>query len=179
MGSSISSEVDDPIPEGPPGPDRSRAYYWTKPNRRGLSQLSTLLPESCGSSCASSEHWLVAFEYEDEVIVCDAVKVDGELTGRYRSKEKDEFHKDNSNKKYLGEYNIPKEIVKDAVKNMMKYGSYDPLSNNCQKWLKDLLKSVEVDISRLSPDAKTSFFSVMASAFAVGATFGAFMLSTS
>ncbi|XP_077527927.1 uncharacterized protein LOC144139466 [Haemaphysalis longicornis] len=121
---------------------------------------------------------MVMFEYEDEVLVCDAVELAGELTGRCESKGKDEFRKGYPKKKYLGEYNFPKEFVKETVKNMMKYGPYDPLSNNCQKWLKDLLMSMEVDISRLSPDAQTSLLSVLATAFAAGAGYGASKLSS-
>ncbi|XP_077527871.1 uncharacterized protein LOC144139380 isoform X2 [Haemaphysalis longicornis] len=116
--------------QGPSGPDRCCAYYWTRPVQGGSLASSKLLGKSCSSSSASAHHWVVMFEYEDEVLVCDAVELAGELTGRCESKGKDEFRKGYPKKKYLGEYNFPKEFVKETVKNMMKYGPYDPLSNN-------------------------------------------------
>ncbi|XP_077527926.1 uncharacterized protein LOC144139465 [Haemaphysalis longicornis] len=69
---------------------RCRVYIWTKPTIKYACFASNRGMKKTSSPCV--EHWMAAFEYEDEVLVCDAVEYNGELTGRCRSKMKTEFH---------------------------------------------------------------------------------------
>lgn len=125
-------------------PHRCDVYFWTKTTKRGSSAPSKFWTLSTASGSVCFDHWMVAFEYQDEVLVCDAVNDEGELTGRCRLKGKEEFHRTYARKIHLGHYNVSKEFVKKTVNSMEKNGRYDILSNNCQNWLRKLLNRMSV-----------------------------------
>lgn len=129
---------------GPSHPDRCWAYFSTKPTGRSSWDSCKRRIKSYGRSSPCFDHWLVAFEYEDQLLVCDAVNIRGELTGRCREKGKKEFHKKNPLKIPLGEFDIPKVFLRESVKRMEKNGRYDLLVNNCQTWIKKLLNRTGV-----------------------------------
>lgn len=123
-------------------PCRCTVYIWTKPLIKYPCFASKPCTKKTRSPCV--EHWMVAFEYEDEVLVCDAVEDNGELTGRCKCKAKNEFHHKYPEKTTLGYYEISKEFVKNTVEAIKNDGPYDVVCNNCQKWLKKLLYRLTV-----------------------------------
>lgn len=88
---------------------------------------------------------MIAFVYDDEVLLCDGDNVNGNLEGKCERLKIEEFKKMCFNNKIdNGEFEIPKRRVEQEVDNMKTWGSYDPLLNNCQDWFKELLKKLQV-----------------------------------
>lgn len=87
---------------------------------------------------------MAAFQYEDEVLVCDANDVEGNLQGKCQQMKIDNFEKECPvDKKFLGKFKIPKQEVKGKVDQLRNCGPYYFITNNCQKWLRALLKKNE------------------------------------
>lgn len=99
---------------------------------------------------------MAAFKYDDAVLVCDANDENGTLKGNCQQMSIDNFEKEYAgDKKYLGRFEISKQEVKDNVEELKNYGPYDFLTNNCQKWLRVLLKKTTVPDSPGLIEAKT------------------------
>ncbi|XP_077527928.1 uncharacterized protein LOC144139467 [Haemaphysalis longicornis] len=120
-----------------PHTDRCNVYFWTKSSKKRWSTPSASIYGCC-------HHSMIAFEYEEEVLVCDAVNQAGQLTGRCRSMGIKEFHKKYPKKRRIVQRNLSIELVKETVRRMEKSGPYDHLWNNCQKWLKEMLKHLNM-----------------------------------
>lgn len=136
---------------------------------KGLHKAPQVSPRS---RLTCFRHWLVAFDYEEEVIVCEALNTNGVLEGQWHSQNREEFHKQFPKKKYLGQFHISKDAVKGIVQKMIDCGRYNLFSNNCQKWLKEVLKSLEVDTSNLGPDATTGAWGIAGALFVGTAVVG-------
>lgn len=99
---------------------------------------------------------MIAFVYDDEVLLCDGDNVNGNLEGKCERLKIEEFKKRCFNNKIdNGEFEIPKRRVEQEVDNMKTWGSYDPLLNNCQDWFKELLKKLQVRDTAEEPPLHT------------------------
>ncbi|XP_077550553.1 uncharacterized protein LOC144163621 [Haemaphysalis longicornis] len=179
MGSSMSTDRGMPVPQGAPSGEACRVYYWTRPVEGGSSCTSQSSAQSSGSGCAFSNHWMVAFDYWDEVLLCDATQVDGALIGKCVSITTEEFHCRYPKKKLILQCDIPKQFVRERVEAFRNCGRYDLLSNNCQKWIKSVMESMRLDTSRLDCDAETIAFYTVFTMFTVGTVFGLYRLHPS
>ncbi|XP_077551270.1 uncharacterized protein LOC144164915 [Haemaphysalis longicornis] len=103
---------------------------------------------SSGSGCGDPwhHHWSVAFEYgPDRVLICEAAKdASGRLQGRWMWINKCYFKETNPNKKKLGSYNIHKDSIENAVRNISNSGHYHLTKNNCQNWVLQLLELLRI-----------------------------------
>lgn len=69
-------------------------YSWTTPLDSSQSSASASLNQASGSGgWACFEHWMAAFVYCDEVLVCDATDVNGILKGKLERVKIEEFKK--------------------------------------------------------------------------------------
>lgn len=119
---------------------------------------------------------MAAFDYCDEVLLCDATDVDGALIGRCESLKNEEFHFRYPKKKLILQCDIPKQFVRERVAALRNCGRYDALSNNCQKWIKNVMESLGLDTSRLDCDAETIAFYTAFTMFTVGTGFWLYSL---
>ncbi|KAH7985687.1 hypothetical protein HPB52_025468 [Rhipicephalus sanguineus] len=68
---------------------------------------------------------------------------------------------------HLGKYTIPKALAKKVVNDMRNSGKYHVTNNNCQKWAKELLCRLGVQVPQDMPDAQTVYEDAKPSAVAV------------
>lgn len=126
--------------------ERCRVYTGTRPLASSESSSSASSKQRGGSGGLEwLDHWMIAFVYDDEVLLCDGNKVQGNLEGKCERLTIEEFNKRCfNNKKYHGKFKIPKRRVEQEVDNMKNRGSYNALLNNCQDWLNGLLTKLKV-----------------------------------
>lgn len=118
---------------------------------------------------------MIAFVYDDEVLLCDGTKVQGNLEGKCERLTIEEFNKRCfNNKQYHGKFEIPKRRVEQEVDNMKKRGSYDPLLNNCQNWFIELLTKLKVRNTAPYETARTAVLGGILRAGLTVAEFGPF-----
>uniref|UniRef100_A0A131Z0J5 LRAT domain-containing protein n=1 Tax=Rhipicephalus appendiculatus TaxID=34631 RepID=A0A131Z0J5_RHIAP len=120
-----------------------------------LSSFASVSQRVCGNSW--EKHWLVVFDYgEDAVLVCDAdMDHSGALTGRkYWKVRTAVFNGSFSYKKRLGKHTIPKARIEEVMREMCDSGQYHLTNNNCQKWAKELLHRLGVEVPLDEPDAQ-------------------------
>lgn len=96
------------------------------------------------SGDAWDKHWFLVFDYgNDQVLICDAEEVEGELTGRRYWMKKAIFGKTYPNKRYLGRHNVSERLLEKYLK-ICASGRYHLISNNCQTWALDLLRELGI-----------------------------------
>lgn len=159
MGSSSSTESRKPINEGCAG-QWCHVYCWTTPLEFWGTSGSGSLNHVGGSwGLPLLQHWKAGFTYDDEVLVCDADDVEGRLKGKCERMKLDEFNKMClANKKCLGKFQIPKQRVEENVAELNNHSRYDFVTNNCQKWLRALLKKMKVPDSDVYIDGEEGLF---------------------
>lgn len=133
-----------------------------------LSYFASASRSACGDSWA--KHWLVIFDYgEDVVLVCDAdMDHAGDLTGRKCWKKRTVLKETYSYKKYLGKRRVPKTHIEEAMKGMCDSGRYHVTYNNCQKWAKELLRRLGIQVPSGERDAQAVLQEVVQPAATVG-----------
>lgn len=140
--------IAEPSPSQPGGQRREwcRVYTGTRALDLLESSGSTSSNQTGGSGGAAFiGHWMAAFVYDDEVLLCDGNNVNRTLEGTCKRLKIEEFKKLRfENKIDHGERKIPKQRVEQEVDNMRNCGSYSIRQNNCQDWLKELLKKLRV-----------------------------------
>lgn len=136
MGSSVSTEVKGTLSEDP---DSSIVYFCTKATPGG-----SCSSQSSAEISACVDHWVLAFEYADVVLVCDAVADKGVLTGRCRYFDKTSFDNHYPSKMRTFQGNRSKTLVESTVNSMKKWGQYDVVFNNCQNWVQKLMFTLQV-----------------------------------
>ncbi|KAL1479402.1 hypothetical protein MTO96_051870 [Rhipicephalus appendiculatus] len=142
--------------------DLCEVYLCSTPLQQGNSingavNALSLLTSSSRSASGNSwaKHWLLVFDYgEDEVLICDADNYGGDLTGRTCWKKRAVL-KTYENKKYLAKRNIPKERIDQLLRKMCDCGQYHYTENNCQKWVQDLLRELDIEMPADEVDART------------------------
>ncbi|KAL1475601.1 hypothetical protein MTO96_037176 [Rhipicephalus appendiculatus] len=142
--------------------DWCEVYLCSRPLQQGNSingavNAFSLLTSSSQSASGSSwaMHWLLVFDYgEDEVLICDADNHDGDLTGRTYWKKRVALE-NYENKRYLAKRNIPKERIDQLLRKMCDSGQYHYTKNNCQKWARDLLHELDIEMPADEVDART------------------------
>uniref|UniRef100_A0A131YAE1 Uncharacterized protein n=1 Tax=Rhipicephalus appendiculatus TaxID=34631 RepID=A0A131YAE1_RHIAP len=142
--------------------DWCEVYLCSRPLQQGNSingavNAFSLLTSSSQSASGSSwaMHWLLVFDYgEDEVLICDADNHDGDLTGRTYWKKRAALE-NYENKRYLAKRNIPKERIDQLLRKMCDSGQYHYTKNNCQKWARDLLHELDIEMPADEVDART------------------------
>ncbi|KAL1477641.1 hypothetical protein MTO96_017105 [Rhipicephalus appendiculatus] len=79
----------------------------------------------------------------------------GALTGRkYWKVRTAVFNGSFSYKKRLGRHTIPKARIEEVMREMCDSGQYHLTNNNCQKWAKELLHRLGVEVPLDEPDAQ-------------------------
>lgn len=156
--------------------ERCRVYTGTRPLASSESSSSASSNQRGGSDGLEwLDHWMIAFVYDDEVLLCDATKVQGNLEGKCERLTIEEFNKRCfNNKQYHGKFEIPKRRVEQEVDNMKKRGSYDPLLNNCQNWFIELLTKLKVRNTAPYETARTAVLGGILRAGLTVAEFGPF-----
>lgn len=118
----------------------------------------SLFAASSRSVCGNSweKHWLLVFDYgEDEVLICDAdMDGTGDLTGRTAWKKRAALE-NYENKRYLAKRNIPKRRIDQLLRKMCDSGRYHLTNNNCQKWVQDMLRELDIEFPADELDACT------------------------
>lgn len=115
------------------------------------------------------EHWMAAFVYCDEVLVCDANKDEGILKGKLERMKIEQFNKMClNNREDQGEFEIPKLRVQQEVDGMRNWGSYGIVLNNCQEWITKLLTKLGVRDTAPHTSALGTFFTVGLAATTIG-----------
>lgn len=115
------------------------------------------------------EHWMAAFVYCDEVLVCDANKDEGILKGKLERMKIEQFNKMClKNREDQGEFEIPKLRVQQEVDGMRNWGSYNIVLNNCQEWITKLLTKLGVRGTAPHTSALGTFFTLGLAATAIG-----------
>lgn len=154
--------------------ERCRVYTGTRPLQSLESSASASLIQTDGSGgVACWQHWMVAFVYDDEVLICDGNNVNGNLVGKCDRLKVEEFNRRCfNNKKFLGEYKIPKQRVEENVDDIKYYGNYWLLINNCKDWLKALLKKMELRDCTPYTDAFSAVAYLTLGAVGIGTAWG-------
>ncbi|KAH6938747.1 hypothetical protein HPB50_012406 [Hyalomma asiaticum] len=143
-------------------PDVCDVYLCRAPVQNGNSASFNLLSYFASSSrqvCGNSwdKHWLVVFDYgEDVVLICDAdTDRSGELTGRkYYKKRAAVVKEPYSYIGRLGKHRIRKARIEEVMLEMCDSGQYHLTRNNCQKWAKELLRRLGIEVPQDEPDAE-------------------------
>lgn len=156
--------------------ERCRVYTGTRPLALSESSSSASSNQRGGSDGLEwLDHWMIAFVYDDEVLLCDGTKVQGNLEGKCERLTIEEFNKRCfNNKEDHGKFEIPKRRVEQEVDNMKKRGSYDPVLNNCQKWCNELLTKLKVRNTAPYQTARTAVLGGILRAGLTVAEFGLF-----
>lgn len=133
------------VTQGSSGPDDCEVYQFTRPLRNLQSSSNGSCNQSSGSGVAVIDHWYVVFKYGKDVLLAEANDLNGTLTGTWKQMKIDDFDKEYpGEKKYLGKFKIPMQYVKDKVNELKNCGPYKLIGNNCQTWLRTLLKALRV-----------------------------------
>ncbi|XP_072143388.1 uncharacterized protein [Dermacentor andersoni] len=119
-----------------------------------LSYFASAFRSVCGNSW--EKHWLVIFDYaEAAVLIYDAGQdSDGDLVGRKCWKKRTVLNKTYSYKKHLGRHCVPKARIEEVVQQMCDSGPYHLTANNCQKWVKELLGRLDIQMPSDEHDAQ-------------------------
>ncbi|XP_050041416.2 uncharacterized protein [Dermacentor andersoni] len=119
-----------------------------------LSYFASASRSLCGNSW--EKHWLVIFDYgEDAVLVCDAdMDHAGDLAGRKCWKKRTVLEETYSYKRHLGRHCVPKARIEEVVLEMCDSGRYHLTDNNCQKWVKELLGRLDIQMPSDERDAQ-------------------------
>lgn len=114
---------------------------------------------SYSSSCQSQDssfseftfmHWLVDFKFDDsEMMRCDAAEKDGLLKGSITMK--DDLPPA-EHKIIVGRFVLGSDQIIQAYRALKVCDKYDPVVNNCQTWVVNLLDMLDIF---LPPDIKT------------------------
>lgn len=142
--------------------DWCEVYLCSRPLQQGSSingavNAFSLLTSSSQSASGNSwaMHWLLVFDYgEDEVLICDADNHEGDLTGRTYWKKRAALE-NYGKKRYLAKRKIPKERIDQLLRKMCDSGQYHYTENNCQKWARDLLHELDIEMPSDEVDART------------------------
>lgn len=143
-----------------------------------LSYFASSSRSVCGNSW--EKHWLVIFDYgADVVLVCDAnMDHAGDLTGRKYWKKRNIFKNTYSYKRHLGTHRVPEERIDEVMRNMCDTGRYHLTNNNCQKWVKELLRRLGVQTPSDEHDAQTVVEEVFQPAIGAALIVGVMALAT-
>ncbi|KAL1475598.1 hypothetical protein MTO96_037173, partial [Rhipicephalus appendiculatus] len=134
-----------------------------------LSLMASSSRSASGNSWA--KHWLLVFDYgEDKVLICDADNLRGRFDGSHELEKEGcakNLRKQGCNDfdlllvpckrvpKYLAKRNIPKERIDQLLRKMCDCGQYHYTENNCQKWVQDLLRELDIEMPADEVDART------------------------
>ncbi|KAH7958602.1 hypothetical protein HPB49_003180 [Dermacentor silvarum] len=144
-----------------------------------LSYFASSSRSVCGDSW--EKHWLVIFDYGKAVVlICDAdMDHAGDLTGRKYWKKRTVLKDTYSYKKYLGKRTVPEEHVEAVMRAMCDSGPYHLTKNNCQKWVKELLRRLGIETPSDERDAEAVVEEVVQPAlntgYAVALLYGAWV----
>ncbi|KAL1477639.1 hypothetical protein MTO96_017103 [Rhipicephalus appendiculatus] len=146
-------EINTAIPERTP--ETCDAYLCSKAIRIGC--LLTGIASSSKSVCGNlwHKHWMVTFDYGgNELLVCEATK-DRKGGTRRALVLGGEDSRPQRLHRHLGEHTLPKARIEDVVKEMRYMGRYHATKNNCQKWVMELVRRLEIEAPRDQLDAET------------------------
>lgn len=98
----------------------------------------------------SGQHWFAAFVYGSEALICEACEDTNTLKGRWTLEDWQAISERTNFQVKVADGAIPQEFVKRTVHSMEYCGLYDVVTNNCQNWVLELLKKLNLPTQGLA-----------------------------